>query len=171
MLLLGLRKAAADRIGTWFPGADAGTAAGRMTEAEIKRMAVRTPAIRVAVLGLPSGEDAGNGEVDRMVAFTAYVLTTDKPKLPRDDAALAMVENLMLRLPGQRWDSPDAYPVRAHAVTAENLYSATLGNVGVTLWAVVWRQQVRMGENAYPQGPALSAELYTGEGDEPGGTP
>lgn len=167
MLLLGLRKTAADRIGTWFPDADAGTAAGRMTEADIKRMAVRTPAIRVAVLGLPSGEAAGNGEVDRMVAFTAYVLTTDKPKLPRDDAALAMVENLMLRLPGQRWNSADTYPVHGDAITAENLYSATLGNVGVTLWAVVWRQKVRMGDNAYPQGLALSAELYAGGEDAP----
>ncbi len=168
--LITLRQGIATQIGEWFPAADCATGPGRMTEAEIKTMAVRTPAIRVACLGLPKAEAVGDGEVDRDVAFAAYILTTDKPRLPRDTAALAMVEDLLLRLPGQRWETDSVHAIAESAATAENLYSSKLGNTGVTLWAVVWTQTVRMGDNAYPNGPVLSAELYAG-GDEQGDAP
>jgi len=166
-LLINLRQTITDQIGRWFPKADCATGPGRMTEDEIKRMAVKTPAIRVACLGLPKAEAVGDGEVDRDVAFAAYILTTDKPRLPRDTAALAMVEDLLLRLPGQRWDEANVHPVGESAATAENLYSSKLGTTGITLWAVVWTQRVRMGDNAYPNGPVLSAELYAGGEDTP----
>lgn len=164
-MLIDLRKTIADQIGKWFPKADCATGPGRMTEADIKTMAVKTPAIRVACLGLPKGEAVGDGEVDRDAAFAAYLLTTDKPNLPRDSAALAMVEDLLLRLPGQRWGTTNVHPVAESAPTGENLYSSKLNGTGVTLWAVVWTQKIRMGDNAYPNGPVLSAELYAG-GDE-----
>ncbi|HYG91204.1 MAG TPA: hypothetical protein VD978_33675 [Azospirillum sp.] len=166
-MLIPLRQAITDQIGQWFDKADCATGPGRMTEAEIKSMAVKTPAVRVACLGLPKAEAVGDGEVDRDVAFAAYILTTDKPKLPRDTAALAMVEDLLLRLPGQRWGKANVHAVAESAATAENLYSSKLGNTGVTLWAVVWTQKVRMGDNAYPNGPVLSAELYAGGEDAP----
>lgn len=159
-LLTALRQTAADQIGKWFPAADCDTAPGRMTEDEIKRLAMRTPAIRVAVLGLPAAADVGDGEVDRDVAMAAYILTTDKPKLSRDAAALALVDDLLQRLPEQSWGMDNVHRLDAAGVCAENLYSSKLGGTGITLWAVVWTQTVRMGENAYPNGPVLSAELY-----------
>jgi len=165
--LIDLRQTITDRIGEWFPRADCATGPGRMTEDEIKHMAVKTPAIRVACLGLPKAEAVGDGEVDRDVAIAAYILTTDKARLPRDTAALAMVEELLLRLPGQRWGKSDVHPVAESAATAENLYSSKLGTTGITLWVVVWTQCVRMGDNAYPNGPVLSAELYAGGEDTP----
>lgn len=162
-MLIDLRQAIAMQIGEWLPKADCDTAPGRMNEDEIKKMAVKTPAIRVACLGMPKAEAVGDGEVDRDVAFAAYILTTDKPQLPRDTAALRMVEDLLLRLPGLRWGQANVHAIAEGAVTGENLYSSKLNGTGVALWAVVWTQKVRMGDNAYPNGPVLSAELYAGE--------
>lgn len=166
-MLIDLRQVITDQIGRWFDKAYCATAPGRMNEAEIKRMAVRTPAIRIACLGMPKAEAVGDGEVDRDVVFAAYILTTDKAQLPRDDAALAMVGDLLLRLPGQRWGKANVHAIAEGAATGENLYSSTIGNTGVALWAVVWTQKVRMGDNAYPNGPVLSAKLYAGEETAP----
>ncbi|MBI2235389.1 MAG: hypothetical protein HYU60_00265 [Magnetospirillum sp.] len=98
------------------------------------------------------------------MAFAAFIITTDKPQLPRDTAAINMAEDLLLRLPGQRWGQAGVYGVDEAKIKAENLYSSSVDNVGMSLWAVAWTQKVRMGTNAYPQGPILSEEAYAGGG-------
>ncbi|MGE4526826.1 MAG: hypothetical protein AB7D00_00540 [Rhodospirillaceae bacterium] len=165
-MILELRSAIADAIAAWFPAAECKPGPGRINLAELKQMTVKTPAVRVACLALPTATDAGDGETDHDVTFGVYILTTDKPRLPRDDAALAMVDDLVRRLPGQRWGIAAAHPLRAHTIKAENLYASTLKGTGLALWGVVWTQALRMGENAYPQGPVLSQELYAGDGEE-----
>lgn len=157
-VLIPLHQAVARQIGTWFPAAACAAASGRMTEDEIARAAIKPPAIRVVCLGLPKAEAAGDGEVDREVTFAADILTAEPVGLPDDGSALAIVEALLLRLPGQRWGEANVHPVAESAATAENLCSATLAAAGLALWAVVWTQRVRVGDNSYPNGPVLSAE-------------
>lgn len=164
MSLLALRTAIVDAIQEQLPAADCKTHPGRFDLSEIKRIATKTPAIRIAVLGLPTGAEAGSGEHDREVRFAAFVLTTDKPSLPRDVAALAMVGALIAALPGQRWGRPGVHPVDAAKVAADNLYSSGVDGTGLALWAVTWSQRIRMGENAWPQGPILADEVYAGDG-------
>lgn len=165
MTLLDLRKSITDTLAQWYPAAECKTAPGRMNLAELKRSTVKTPAIRVACLGLPAGADVGDGEADHEVTFAAYVVTTDKTRLTRDDAALAMVDDLVRRLPGARWGRAEVWPVRADTIKAENLYSSQIDGTGVALWGVVWTQKMRIGENAYPQGPILSQALYADDGE------
>lgn len=167
-MLTDLRQTITDAVKNWFPAADCQTHPGRFNLAEIKRIGVKTPAIRVACLGLPTGEAVGDGEADRAVAWAAYILTTDKRGLPRDAAVIAMAQDLVLRLAGQRWNTSGVHPVADDAIRAENLYSSDVDGHGIALWAVAWTQRVRMGDNAYPNGPVLSAEQYAGDDDEPG---
>lgn len=165
--LIALRRAVAEHLAGWWPKAEVKTGPGRMSEAEIRTMAAKAPAVRVAVLGLPRGEDVGDGEVDRDVMVAVYVLTADRPALPRDDAALAMVDDLQRRLPGARWGLSSVHGIAAETVRADNLYSSTLGQTGIALWAVVWTQRIRQGVNAYPDGPILADEAYHDGEDAP----
>ncbi len=165
MILVDLRAAIVAAIHARLPKLDCQSHPGRFDLAEIKRIAAKAPAVRVALLGLPSADAAGSGERDQEVRCAAFVLTTDKPPLPRDEAAINLVEALLLFVPGQRWGKPGVHAVGEGQVKAENLYSSGLDGKGLALWAVTWSQKVRMGENAWPEGPILSAELYAGGGE------
>ncbi|TAN61083.1 MAG: hypothetical protein EPN20_12955 [Magnetospirillum sp.] len=162
MILVDLRGAIVATIHARLPALDCQSHPGRFDLAEIKRIAAKAPAVRVACLGLPAAGAAGSGERDQEIRFAAFVLTTDKPRLPRDVAAINLVESLLLFLPGQRWGKPGVHPVAEGQIKAENLYSSGLDGKGVALWGVNWSQKVRMGDNAWPEGPILSDELYAG---------
>jgi hypothetical protein len=162
VLLINLRQAVTDQIGAWFAPADCATCPSPLTEAEAKTTEISIPAIRVACLGMPKAEAVGDGEVDRDVSFSAYILTSDTPTQPRGAAALAMVEDLLLRLPGQSWGIANVFAVADSAATATNLSSRELSTLGRSLWEVAWTQRIRMGENSYPNGPVLSSALLAG---------
>lgn len=115
---------------------------GRFDLPELQRMGAQTPALRVVVLQVPEAMDSAAGSFDLAAEIAVFVVTRDAPQKPKDAAALATVSQLLTVIPGNRWgldfiDHPET-------VRADNLYSAPLDKVGIALWAISWRQIVRL---------------------------
>lgn len=126
------------------------THGGRFDKGEIKRIAMKSPAILVACLGLVDAAPDGAEGVNATFAWGAFVVTTDKPQLPRDAGALALVSILAGVVPDNRWGCDDAgYPDK---IRGDNLYSGAVDGAGIALWAVTWNQRLTL---AVSDGSAL----------------
>lgn len=132
---------------------------GPVTSAEITRLSTRMPAVLVVCLGVAAAAETGDRRVDAALRLSAFVVTGDRVGLPKEQAALAVVEGLLEYLPGFR---PGAgLPAGApEGLGAENLFSEPLDGNGVALWSVSWRQALRLGAAARDPSAALPTELY-----------
>lgn len=139
---------------------------GKFDADEIKRQAVRTPAIFVSCLGVADLSDPGTEQSDATLILAAFILTASVPGLTRDDAARNMAEALLIQVPRARWGLTGAG--QAKSVRADNLYSGEIATKGVALWAVVWRQQVRMGTSIWDGTGPVPTQLYLGIAPEIG---
>ena len=162
MIFNALRYAVADGIRAKMPAlADVATHAGRFDLAELKRIATKTPCVRVAVLGAPEVESIGSGEREVRLRMAAYIVTTDRRGLARDDSALAIVCALCDLVPDNTWSTRGAHP--AQRVSADNLFSGTLDRGAVALWAVSWEQTVRIGEDMWIEDGVLPTDVYAND--------
>lgn len=138
---------------------------GRWNIEEVKRWAVRSPALLVACTGVSRTETPGERWTDADLQLGIFVLTGDKPALPRGRAALALVDWLLLYVPRARWG---VAPLgEAVGLQAANHFDADLDKLGVALWAVTWRQELRLEAAADGTCPPLPTELYASEQDDP----
>lgn len=120
---------------------------GRFDGEELKRLAVKAPAVLPACLGIVDSQDVGDGRVDAELELAAFVLARTRPGSPRAEAVRDLVEYLVLLLGCQRWGVPPEIHVGVpDSVRARNLYGGALDKQSVALWAVTWRQKVRLGE-------------------------
>lgn len=132
---------------------------GRFDLGELKAVAARCPAAFVAPLRVVSTQDDGDGRTVARIRWALYIVTRDAPQLPRDVAALHLVEWLLVWLPRQRWGGPSGRP---EGVSADNLFSRQVDGVGVALWGLTWEQTHRFGESAFEQLPEfLPTHLYS----------
>lgn len=119
------------------------TFGGRLAQGDIKRFALKSPAVLVACLGITSIQDDGGGAIESVCTWGAFVVTTDKPQLPRDTGALAIVESLATLIPNNYWDdNASGIPER---IKGDNLYNGSIDGAGVALWVVTWQQKATMG--------------------------
>jgi len=107
---------------------------GRFTEDEIKRMAVRTPSVRVALLGV----NPRPGEEHLSLDLAAFIVTTDAVGLPRHRSAQAIMARIIGEMRFKNWG--ELCFGRGELVDARNLYNGNHASRGVSLWAVRWRQ-------------------------------
>jgi len=144
MSLLTQRTAIVAAVKTALPAViDCESHGGRFTPEDLKRIAQRTPAIRVGCLGIRSMESDGAGSFDVIVVWGIFVITADKPQLPRDAGALTLVAAIVQLVPDNIWnDTASGYPENSRA---DNLYSGQLESVGVALWAITWQQKITLG--------------------------
>ena len=114
---------------------------GRFAAAEIKRYALQSPAILVACLGIPEIRDDEHGAIDLITQWGTFVICTDKPQLPRDAGALAIVTALLPIFRGRTIaaDENVGYPEK---VRGENLFSGAIEGQGIALWAITWQQKI-----------------------------
>lgn len=153
-------EAISARLKEVFPGLKACEVhPGRFDEPELKRTATRTPALFVACIGVGKIEPVETEQVDVDLLLGAFVVTASTPALPRDAAARNLVEAILLMLPTERWGLAGCGEAKeAHA---ENLYGSGSDAQGVALWAVGWRQKLRLGTSVWAGG-TLPAQLYLG---------
>ena len=141
---------------------------GRFRAAELGRWALRAPAVLVAWLGTPKTETPGVLWTDCDHQFGAFVVTRDSPGLKRGQAARSIVYVLLLLLPRARWGFFSAAGIgAAEQVRAANLYSGEVDKAGVALWAVTWRQALRLEAAEDGRCPPLPGELYASAQDDP----
>ncbi|KAB7624323.1 hypothetical protein [Alkalilimnicola sp. S0819] len=111
---------------------------GRFDEKELRRYALRAPAVLVAVRRIPAL--AAENEITPTLTCAAFVVTRDARGRPRDAAGLALVEALLQVVANNTWGLDWAH--RPQRLEADNLYSAALDKQGVALWGVAWQQAV-----------------------------
>lgn len=132
---------------------------GPVTGGEIARLSKRAPAVLAACLGVAAAAETGDRRVDARLRLAAFVVTADRVGLPKDRAALSVVEGLLEYLPG--FHPGAGLPAgSAEDLRAENLFSGPLDRTGVALWAVTWRQALRLGGAESDPSAALPTELY-----------
>lgn len=116
---------------------------GRFALEDLKKIAQRTPAVRVGCLGIRDMVSDGGGAIDVTAIWGIFVITTDKPMLPRDAGALILVGAIAAVVPDNLWDgTATGYPEGSRG---DNLYSGQLESIGVALWAITWQQKITLG--------------------------
>jgi len=162
MTLDDLRQAIADNIKTKLPDLrDCRPHAGRFDLAELRRVATKTPAVFIACLGVKESELQESGECDADLVMAAFVVTSDAKALPKDVAALNIIEFLLLYIPGKQWGL-GGKAFKAREVQAQNMYSGEVDKTGTAMWAASWRQKVRLGESIWDETGVLPSHVYFG---------
>lgn len=136
---------------------------GKMTIEELKGIAIKAPAVHVAMLNIGSRPNA-DGVKEKAVTMIAYVTTRDTSRLPSEQSAINIVEALGRLIPRRQFH-PLAYT--ADDTAAANLYSKRGGSLGVSLWGVTWKQTIRL--DGVPDGPLLKT-LYIDDVNDASGT-
>lgn len=144
---------------------------GSFQAAELRRWSLQSPAVLIAWLGTPRTETPGVLWTDCDQQLAAFIVTRDAPakrakekSLPRGKAARAIAAALLLLIPRARWGSTDIGG--AERLQARNLFSAEIDKANVALWAVTWRQALRLEAAADGTCPPLPDELYTSAQDD-----
>jgi hypothetical protein len=126
---------------------------GRFDEAEVRRLAQRTPAILTSLMAI----DDEKNEIE----FVTWALARSQGKDKLYDAALGMVSALIPVIRGLDAD----YCIDApHDIEAECLYSGSLDAINVTMWAVRWSWQLRRSIFENGEGGLLVFDLDWFEG-------
>lgn len=114
---------------------------GRFDRQELARYSKRAPAVLVAAMSIPEMLDTPRpGRAG--VQWAAFIVTRDAPGATRDTQALTLAESLVRQIPGNTWGVDSTQ--RPDRINAENLYSGEIDRLGIAMWAVSWRQQVRL---------------------------
>ena len=141
---------------------------GRFQAAELGRWSLRSPAVLIAWLGTPKTETPGVLWTDCDQQLAAFVVTRDRPGEPRGKAARAIAASLLLLIPRARWGFSSAADIgSAEQLQARNMFSGAVDKEGIALWAVTWRQALRLEAAEDGTCPPLPAELYASAQDDP----
>ena len=142
---------------------------GKWDLAEVKRQTILAPAVLIAWLGTLRTENPGERWTDCEQHLAAFVVTRDGRvpggKLRRGEAARNLVDWLLLYLPRARWGLGDVG--QATDLLAENIYSGAIDKTGIAMWAVTWRQKLRLETAVDGSCPPLPEELYSSAQDDP----
>lgn len=140
--LLTFRNTIATRVGVEVATLkESRTHGGRVSVDEVRRWAMLSPCARTAIVGVPAAAYEG-GQVVLKPLVGVYLVTSGTSQQGRDAGALALVNQLMKVIPGNRWTITDAKAPDTTTIRADNLYTAQIDQLGVALWAVTWRQSI-----------------------------
>lgn len=151
---LGSTVSAAENIVAWLKTELEGTTPDRVeiverhvgqfsTPEEVKRyLSGRSGCVRLAALRVRNITNR-NG-MTGLVTWAAYVMTTDSWGYPRDARCEVLAGKIARRITVR--EAPRAMKAErmAENIGAENIYSGSLDNLGVSLWAVTWEQFFRL---------------------------
>ncbi len=126
-----------------FPGVDVESHGGRFGLEDLKRLAVKTPAIRLSLLAIPPGERQKDGSIEVNVQWAAFILTGDKKGRARHVEALDLVGQLYEWLPYKSWAG--CKNLDPSTLDARNLYGADVDTkTACAIWAITWRQAITL---------------------------
>ena len=140
---LALRQAVVDAVEPAIPAVTTCKAhGGRFQPGEVKRIAVRAPAVLVALVSASEAKPVAGG-VCTELDFGAFVVTRDRPGSQRDAEGIVISQALLALVASNRWGREDTEnPTR---IRARNLYSSKVDKQGIAIWAVTWRQAIEHG--------------------------
>lgn len=116
------------------------------TPAEVKTyLSDRNGCIRVAALRIRNIRSRAGGTIGD-VTWAAYVMATDAWGYPRDTRCEILVGKLARRIASREAASGMRAERAASAISADNIYTSGLNDLGLTMWAVTWEQEFRLDE-------------------------
>lgn len=116
------------------------------TPAEVKTyLSDRNGCIRVAALRIRNIRSRAGGTIGD-VTWAAYVMATDAWGYPRDTRCEVLVGKLARRIASREAASGMGAERAASAISADNIYTSGLNDLGLTMWAVTWEQEFRLDE-------------------------
>lgn len=136
---------------------------------EIKRLGVRCPTLLVSADSLRNlGENYGRHQgIWGEAAFCIYIMTRDLPGQPRETQAEQLVGALAHTITDNDWGQDAQNPKNPDA---RNLTTTAIDRLGISLWAIAWRQSIRIDESqSVPLGDFerldIDYDLAEGEGE------
>ncbi|HAY4322768.1 TPA: hypothetical protein JZ854_005047, partial [Escherichia coli] len=110
------------------------------------------------------------GGLSGLVTWVAYIMATDSWGYSRDVRCEVLAGKVIKRLLSSDATAGMGAERLAADVRADNIYSASLDGLGVTMWAVTWEQEFQLDEEidlaALPDFLRLGATLRSGEHTE-----
>lgn len=157
LVTLGSTVAAAERIVAWLQHDLEGDNPDQVrkverhigqfnTPDEVKRhLSDRNGSIRVAALRVRDIRHEAGGTVG-LVTWVAYVMATNDWGYGRDLRAEVMTSKVCRRLAEPAAAKGMGAERKASDISADNIYSGSLDDLGVTMWAVMWHQEFKLDE-------------------------
>lgn len=139
-----LRRAIVADLAAKLPAVTVEGLGGQLNEAELARLAVRSPSVHVALMGVDGLVSKGGAPLATFSLAAIIVCGTGKKGEPAEEGALALVGGVLEALEGNRFGCDVEAPA---SVRAENLYSGELEAGHSALWAVTWKQGVDVSNN------------------------
>ncbi|HID4129913.1 TPA: hypothetical protein ACXE8V_000190 [Pluralibacter gergoviae] len=138
------------------------------TPAEVKTyLSDRDGCIRLAALRVRNVR-ANAGGTTGDVTWAAYVMATDAWGYPRDARCEVLVGKLVRRIVMRGSAAGMKAERMASSVSAENIYSGGLNDLGLTMWAVTWEQEFKLDDeidlSTLPEFLRLGATLQVNDG-------
>ena len=138
------------------------------TPQEVKTyLSDRDGCIRIAALRIRNIRSRAGGMVGD-VTWAAYVMATDSWGHSRDLRCEVLVGKLARRIAARDAATGMKAERAASAISADNIYSGGLNELGLTMWAVTWEQEVRLDDeidiNALPDFLRLGATFAVNGG-------
>ena len=168
MKLLTYLTAAKTDIKAAFPEIkDIDTHAGRLTEQDIKKLMLKAPALRIALLGSSTVEARLEGTSAINCKFGCFIVTKNGRQYSKDEQAMNIAEALIVFLDRFQPKGADAKMLGRPAknLRYDVLLSAGQNSSGTMLSAVSWEAVITTGQGVFEEsGPVLS-QLYVN--DEP----
>ena len=150
MIISDLRQKIVDTIKGEFGLKTVKTHSGKFTTDSLRKLiAGKTPTVLIAALRVGSVNRVDNDQVETSIYFAAYVITTDKKAINKDESALNIVEALLSILPNNRWGVVGQDIGVPKSINAENLYSNDTDAKGVAIWTLSWQQTARLGVDLF----------------------
>ncbi len=118
---------------------------GRFDQNELNRLMMSTPCIAIAPLNITTAEDVGDGTSDSKLQMGVYVVTNSQ----LCDAFIEqinLVEKVLHTLTGE-WFENALTPTER--ISAKNLYTGSLDEIGVAMWLINFELAIRTGEANY----------------------
>ena len=109
---------------------------GSFSEAEIRRLVTRTPAILTALVRISYGEVQDESVCD----FVSWIICRANNQDTLYDGALKIISALVPAL--RKLDTPWCLD-GGTGIEADCMYSGSLDQINITLWAVKWRWRIR----------------------------
>ncbi|HAT3671797.1 TPA: hypothetical protein I8569_003559 [Klebsiella oxytoca] len=141
------------------------------TPAEVKTyLTDRDGCIRLAALRVRNIRAQAGGTVGD-ITWAAYIMATDAWGYTRDTRCEVLVGKLVRRIV-QRGAANGMKAERlATSVSADNIYSGGLNDLGLTMWAVTWEQEFRLDDEidlaTLPDFLRLGATLQVSDDTDP----
>ena len=135
MTMLGLRAAVISKIDSSITAFQTVQGhGGKFDKKELLRIATKSPAALVTVLGGPVERESGQGAADLTVVI--FIVTRGDASTQRDSAVLILAEAVAGLAVGNEWGYADAQAPLG--IRMDNLYSGEIDRTGVALWSVSW---------------------------------